>query len=200
MNALIAQLLLDRIEAADLPWLDKYAGLTRSTSILEGKKRITIPVSCNVTSTDCNPQEITDLIPDDKYRSVLFIEGDALPSRVNDRIPGVRYVAKLRIVVWMNCKRLGGGCDCGSLASMNLLSAIEKNHRNSYATDLFKGIRHKVTGGVSRGPDVFSRYTFNDDRSKYLHYPFDAFAIDTETEFGLMPGCEEKLQAENMPC
>lgn len=201
MNAHIADILLQRIVAADLPWLDKYAGLTRSISKLSGKVKTVLPVACGVTDDlECSDQTILDLVPDDGYRSILFIEGDAFPQRLNDRLPGVRYVSKLRIVVWMNCKKLGGGCDCGSQASINLISALELNRRNTYSTDLFKGIRHKVSGGTTRGSEVFARYTFDEERSQYLHYPFDAFAIDVETEFALMPGCEEKLQAQQMPC
>ena len=200
MNAHIANLILERIVAADLPWLDKYAGLTRAISFKKDKRTTTLPVSCSVMDTGCDPQLISDLVPDEKYRSVLFIEGDAFPQRFTDRVIGTRFVSRLRIVVWMNCRLLGGGCDCGSLASMNLLSALEKNNRNSYSTELFKGVRHKVVGGATRGKDVFSKYTFDEARSQYLHYPFDAFALDIETEFRLMPGCEEQLQREAIAC
>jgi hypothetical protein len=201
MNAHIANLILAKIVEADLPWLDKYAGLTRTTSILEGKTRVVLPISCAVEDPlACGDSTMLELVPDDKYSSVLFIEGDPMPERITDRVLGVSYRSRLRIVVWLNCSKLGGDCNCGSQASINLISAIEQGNRNTYSTEFFRSVRHKVMGGATLGPDVFSRYTFNEDRIKYLHFPFDCFALDIETEVRVLPGCEDQLLRESVEC
>jgi len=48
MNAHIANLILQRIVDADLPWLDKYAGLTRTVERKDGTVNVRVPVSCGV--------------------------------------------------------------------------------------------------------------------------------------------------------
>lgn len=201
MNAHIANLILQRIVDADLPWLDKYAGLTRTVERKDGTVNVRVPVSCGVEDPlHCGTDTLLELSPDEQYASILFIEGDPMPRRQDTRGMGVRYISSLRVVVWMNCTKLGGGCDCGAQASMNLIAAIEKGNRSSYATSLFRGIRHTVVGGETRGAAVFSNYTFDAANSQYLNYPFDAFAIDVETEFAMTPGCEEQLALDNTAC
>ena len=201
MNAHIANLILQRIVDADLPWLDKYAGLTRTVERKDGTVNVRVPVSCGVEDPlHCGTDTLLELSPDEQYASILFIEGDPMPRRQETRGMGVRYISSLRVVVWMNCTKLGGGCDCGAQASMNLIAAIEKGNRSSYATSLFRGIRHTVVGGETRGAAVFSNYTFDAANSQYLNYPFDAFAIDVETEFAMTPGCEEQLALDNTAC
>lgn len=201
MNATIANLLLARIADADLPWLDKTAGLTRAITFQKGsgKAPYTWPVACTVDDPlACEESTIAELLPDDRYASIVFIEGDAYPRRVKEPGLGVKYVSRLRVVAWLNCSRLGGACNCGDLAAQNLIAAIDgKKYQEGY----FTSVRHKVVGGgPARGKDIFARYTFDEKRSQYLHYPFDFFALDVETEVRVMPGCESKLNPENADC
>lgn len=199
MNATIANIILDRIVAEDLPWIDKTAGLARAITFTKQGETRTWPIACTVDDPlACEDSTLAELLPEDKYASVLFFEGDTFPQRIKDRIQGVHFVSRLRIVVWMNCKRLGGSCSCGDLAAQNLITAIEGR---KYATGDFTYIKHTVVGGgPMRGADIFGKYTLNEVRSQYLHYPFDFFALDIETTFRLAPGCEEKLALNDVDC
>ena len=190
MNATIANIILSRIIAEDLPWIDKTAGLTRAITFQKTTETRTWPMACTVDDPlACDDSELAALLPDEQYASILFFEGSSFPQRIKDRIQGVKFISRLRIVVWMNCSKLGGACNCGDLAAQNLITAIEGR---KYATGDFTYIKHSVVGGgPTRGTDIFSRYTFDEKRSQYLHFPFDYFALDIETEFRLAPGCEE---------
>lgn len=201
MNSPVANLILARIEAANLGWIDKVAGLTRAITFSKGKNIGTWPIACTVNDPlACDETTIAELLPNENYNSILFFEGETFPTRVKDRVMGASFTSKLRIVVWMNCSRLGGDCDCGSLAAQNLITAIESSRRG-YASGPLIEIKHTVIGGgPARGREIFSRYTFNEARSQYLHYPFDFFALDVETTFRVAKGCEDQLDPDNVNC
>lgn len=199
MNASIANLILQRIIDADLPWIDKTAGLTRAISFVKGKDKRTLPIACDVDDPlACEEGTVADLLPEEKYASVLFFEGESYPFRRTDRILGTTYTSRLRIVVWLNCSKLGGACNCGDAAARDIISVVESKR---YSTPTLKQVKHTVVGGgPARGNDIFGRYTFDAARSQYLHFPFDFFALDVETEFRVMPGCADPLQAGDVTC
>ena len=199
MNATIANLILTRM--GSMPWMDKVTGLTRAVTFTKGgtKKDITLPIACTVTDPlSCTEDRAYEILPDEKYRSVLFFEGSALPERVQKPGLGIKYRSRLRLIVWLDCSKLGGACNCGDLAYQDIVTALDKKMR--YNSGIILGIRHMVVGGSTRGTDIFSKYTFDEKRSQYLHVPFDYFAIDIETDFRVMPGCENDLLAETTSC
>ena len=199
MNATIAELILTRLGA--LPWLEKTTGLTRPVTFggKNGTKDSTLPVACTVTDPQaCTLDKAYAILPDEKFRSVVFFEGATLPERIRKPGIGIQYRSRLRMVVWMNCAKLGGECNCGDLAYQSIVTALDKKMR--YDSGVFKGIKHVVTGGATRGTEIFSKYTLDEKRSQYLHFPFDFFAVDIDTDFRLMPGCEADLVPEDAAC
>lgn len=202
----IADIILQRIEEASLPWMDKYAGLTRaiSTKATPSGKPQTWPIAYDVTDplecgTDGTP--VAALFPDERYRSVLFIECDRFPRRLKTEY-GPVYEARFRIVCWLNGKKLKKSDDSrvgiGDVAYMNLVTALD-----GYTTDVapYTGIVMGVVGdGPARGREVFGKYTLNEERSQYLHFPFDVLALDLSVQFAAKKGCEEQLIAEDETC
>lgn len=192
-------MLLSRIQAADLAFVDKTAGLTRA--IVDGRldKPVTLPVACTVNDPlACDATTLADLLPDPHYRSILFFEGDSMPRKITRKAIGTSYEVRLRIVVWLNCEKLGGACDCGDVPQMQLMDLL--NHRIP-DTSTFRRIHVSVPGGgPARGSDIFSRYTLSEKNTQYLHYPFSAFALDVTVTFMLMPGCTEQSIASDVGC
>jgi hypothetical protein len=200
MNTQLASLILARITAANLPWVDKVAGLTRAISTRKNKAVEVLPIACDVVNTqDCDASTVDHMLPDERYRSVLFIECDQFPRRVEERgIPGMTWVGRFRVVVWMDCTKAGGGFGCGDTAAENLISALEVP---PFTAGLFQFVLITVVGGGPvRGRDIFAKYTLDEARSQYLHYPFDYFALDLEVKFTTKKGCEDELAADNVNC
>lgn len=199
MNATIANLILARIDAASLAWVDKFAGLSRPVKFKNQGTELTLPVACSVTDElACTVDRVNALVPDEKYRSLMFFEGQSMPERISKRGIGNTYKSRLRLVVWINCDLLGGSCNCGDNAYQSIVSAVES--RSRYATSNMTGIRHRVLGGITRGSEVFGKYTFDEIKSQYLNVPFDFFALDIETDFNVMPGCETDLAQDDVSC
>ena len=197
----LASILLARIENADLPWVDKTAGLVRIISYkhkLTGKI-VTIPVAADVTDDlSCDPSTLGDMLPNDRYRSVLFIEADAQPRRTDDRT-ATSWVGRFRIVVWIDCSKVGGGIGCGDVAYENLLSVLE--NKTPFNSGPFRFVHITSVGGApTRGRDVFSKYTLDEERSQYVHYPYSCFALDVDMSFSTINGCEDELDQNNVNC
>lgn len=199
MNASIANLILSRIEVADFAFLDKYAGLTRAITDGRLDKPVTIPVSCTVNDPlACDSSTLADLLPDPKYRSVLFFEGDTVPRKIVKRAIGTSYESRLRLIVWLNCEKLGGACNCGDVPLMQLIDLLNKRIPDSSP---FNRIVVSVEGGgPTRGSEVFGKYTLDNKATQFLHYPFDYFALDITVSFMLIPGCSPESIAEDVAC
>jgi hypothetical protein len=199
MNASVANLILSRIEAADFAFLDKYAGLTRAITDGRLDKPVTIPVSCTVNDPlACDSSTLADLLPDPKYRSVLFFEGDTVPRKIVRRAIGTSYESRLRLIVWLNCEKLGGACNCGDVPLMQLIDLLNKRIPDSSP---FNRIVVSVEGGgPTRGSEVFGKYTLDNKATQFLHYPFDYFALDITVSFMLIPGCSPESIAEDVAC
>jgi len=199
MNATLAKMLMARIEDAGFAFVDKTAGLVRAIPDKRDKtKTAVIPVSCEVNDPlACDDGTIMDLLPDPKYRSVLFFEGSTMPQRIIDRVLGRHYESRLRLIGWVNCEKLGGSCQCADVAVMQLMDLL--NRRLPSSTP-FKDMKVVTVGGGPTGKDIFSKYTFDEATTQYLHYPFDAFCLDLTVNFRLFPGCSEESVAEDTSC
>jgi hypothetical protein len=199
MNALIAELIRGRIEAMSFAFTEKIGGLAKVRIETKAGQVRKYPVVCDVTApADCDVKTESDMIPSAKLKSLMFFEADSFPTYTKDRAPGKLFEVRLRLVVWINCAFFGGDCNCGDTAAQQLIGAIDSHHYNEGD---FREIQHIVTGGGTvRGPEVFSRYTFNEAETQYLSHPFDAFSIDILTKLRVMPGCEPTLTLDPQAC
>jgi hypothetical protein len=198
MNTVIANIILDRIQNAGFEWVDKTAGLVRPITFVKGKTSRTLPIAANVSDPlNCTDDVIQALLPEEKYKSVLFIEGDVYPELVKSPI-GDSYRSKLRIVVWLNCSKLGGGAGCGDFAAKAITELLQNPRK--YDADPLKSIKHKVVGGLTRGKDIFGKYTLSEEKSMFLHFPFDFFSLDVETEYYAPAGCFDGLTEDQIAC
>ena len=199
MNTQLASILLSRIRTAAFPWLGKTAGLTRPIATRKTGKPEVWPIAQDVLgSLDCEDGKVDAMFPDERYRSILFIECTQWPRRKDERIGQPSWTSTFRVIVWMNCAKLEGIAGCGDVAYQNLVTTLDGYPFNS---DPFRFVLiQAVGGGPMRGKEVFGRYTFNEERSQLYHYPFDYFALDLQVDFVLPKGCEDQLTADEVAC
>lgn len=200
MNAIIAELLRNRIEAGGFAFVEKIGGLARVRMDKKGDQLRKYPVVCNATDpAACDTKTESDMLPNPKLRSVIFFEADSFPSHIPDKAPGRLYEVRLRLVCWINCKFFGADCNCADTAALELMGAM--NVSAHYDTADLKSIKHAVVGGGTvRGPEVFAKYTFDEVATQYLAYPFDAFSMDILASVRVMPGCAPQLVLNPVTC
>lgn len=204
MNTEIAKIVLSKV--AGLSWMDKTAGLVRTANVhaknAEGRSIIKkFPVACHVTDEQCNSGEklYNDLIPDSRYRSVTYFEDGGINVLGGD----TRFIqcqTTLKMVSWLNGKKLVyDGCTLSSVAVISLLK-IFSGMINPFNEGNFVKIKIGAISEPVKGPEIFSRYSYDEAVSQYLLYPNDYFALNLRVDFSIAHACisdfellEEKL-------
>ena len=196
MNDAIAELLRDRIES--LAFVDKICGLVHVVTKQRAGKEVTIPVGINVTDAlQCGDAEILDMVPDERYRTIVYFEGAGI-TNTRSRTRGTTWTSKIRLVCWVNTKKLNGDPMAAGKIIREFLGQL---HHGPYNDGAFMGIRHRIEGMPIQGPELFSRYTYNEAVRQYLMPGrFDAFGIDIITTFRENPNCETPVDLTDVDC
>ena len=165
MNQAIADIIKGHIE--NLDFVDKIAGLTSvATFDIRGKDNEsiekTVPIACCETADDCKEGAYNDLMPDSKYKTVIYFEDNGVSF---ERAEGKwkYYVSELRLVCWINVARINADC-CKTSTSCTLaahliaeiIRALPAFPENSSP---FDHVYSEVTGQSIRSTSIFSAHT-----------------------------------------
>lgn len=200
-----------RTDIQSLNWVDRYGGLTQKVTyeVLDKDNNTvlkTIPISCAVNQVDCNTldQFYNQLVPDDKKSSILYFEpvqGFQDNGPINGNQYFRNYTARVRLVGWVNAKRLGLQDDCflSSKLIRSLIPVVTKEFKN--LTGIFEGgsIDFRGFREVTKDESIFNQYTY-DSQSQYLLNPYDYFAIDIDISADLPLSCLYNLEVANSAC
>lgn len=192
MNQAIADIIKSHIE--DLSFVDKIAGLTSvlTFDVKDKDNNIvqkTVPIACCVTADDCKNGAYNELMPDSRYKTVIYFE-DGGVSFERAESNWKYYRSTLRLVCWINIKEITGadcGCDespCTYAASIiaqiiRALPTFPERHAP------FDHVYSEVTNQIVRSPAIFSAYTYDEKHTQYLMAPYDYFALTIDTSFAI---------------
>ena len=203
MNQAIANIIRNRIE--DLSFIDKLAGLTSiATFEIKGKDNTvvqkTVPIACCVTADDCKEGAYNDLMPDSQYKSVIYFEDKGVTfdrSESNWKY----YTSNLRLVCWLNIEKiLGLTCkaDNPCTYAARVIADIIR-HLPGFPLNIFPFDRvyMEVTDQEVRNASIFSSYTYDEKHAQYLMAPYDYFALNIRTTFGI---CMKGVDVSDATC
>ena len=77
-------------------------------------------------------------------------------------------------MAWLNYQRLRGGCGSTGEYIIDIIKALPGFPQN--IGDML-GVMITVESQVTRGTDIFSKYTYNELQTQYDMIPYDFFAI-----------------------
>ncbi len=194
----LADLLKSKLE--DLHGEDKVittlAGLTRvfeyKTGTGEGElKKLPFPIDCNQPEPNCEDcNELFILVPDQNKRCIVYFEGGGSVP-IQSLEGATKYQSVLSLVCWYNTN--------GFTTAENLQSrliALFSDRCKSVMLNYGDGqslcnVSVEVVRVYDSDPQIFSKYTYNQDKSQFLGCPFSSFKIDFKVTF---------LQYENEIC
>jgi hypothetical protein len=198
MNKDLADYLKGFIEP--LPFADRVAGLVQPLTIVnEGPDnkpiKKTYPIACGVTAKDClNNGKYQHLLPDDRLKSLFYFEDLGIQSEGKEN-GGFKFTAKLRLVGWMNLKKLGKtDCSYSALAIASILNAFPTGYQNNTP---YTRIQVEVTGQEPKLPAIFSKYSLDEEKTQFLLYPFDYFALQIAVSYVIPKSCLSALTVDN---
>lgn len=191
MNQAIADIIKTNIE--DLSFVDKIAGLVSPVIVTVRDKENNeiekiIPVACCVTADDCKDGSYNELMPDSKYKSVIYFEDKGVTfNRHEGRFK--YYTSNVRLVCWLNVGLILGD-DCGSgntctYAATAIAGIIRALPTVPADVSPFVRVFSEVMSQEIRSKAIFSAYTYDEKHSQYLMYPYDYFALDIQTTYGI---------------
>ena len=185
-------------------YVDRIAGLvyplerTVAGADYKSVKQI-FPVSCTESPEACTDDAVyKSLVPDAKYRSIIYFEEFSEVQFLERDRHGLKYATELLLVCWFNTLRFvnGSRCNIGSLLASNIIGDLPFNYFNAapYSQVHVTSVRQPI-----KSKDLFSKYTYNNELSQYLIYPFDFFALRIRVEFVLPLNCIELINITDDP-
>lgn len=186
MNEAIATILKRRLLGMSMS--DKVGGLVRPITIRIGDKNLTYPVAHDVTHSDCVKGRYNDLMPNSKYKSLMYFEdgGVTFTKREGGNQHGI---GNLKLIGWINGQKFQH-TECPTpLSSCMVMEVIAALPETIFNEDNLQRIHVDVMGEQVKSNAIFNQYTFDESFSQYLMYPFDYFALNIRVNFTINVNC-----------
>lgn len=186
------------------PFIDKLTGVVKPITKIDLDKdnkpiRKTFPVSCNVNAEDClSNGRYKDLTPDSKIGCMVYLEDVSSKFAGRD---GRKYnwINQYRLVSWINQKKLG--VDSCNVTSNIITTIIELLPEFPFNSGVFQRGEIDVIAQDPKSFNPFSKYSYDEDRTQYLMYPYDYFSLQIEFRYQLDKSCFTPFQKQTeIPC
>lgn len=188
----MVNLIVDKIVTElrlDLPWIEKITGIVKPASIQVGDTVKTLPVAVNTDVTKCNDSELLDFVPDSRKKSIVYFEdrGSSVTGMENQYII---FTARFTLVCWFNYKTVGDCLTNPSLIAGNLIKYVPMFMGN---IEPLIGVVVSMDGQQPNDGRVFSKYTYIEEVTQFITYPYGYVALDFEAEFRVRKECIRDL-------
>jgi hypothetical protein len=197
----MVNLIVDQIVTGlklDLSFVDKITGIVKPAKVdIDGKGTIkTFPVAYNTDPTTCNDSELLDFVPDSSKISIIYFEdrGTTLNRMENQSL---YFTSNFTLVCWFNYKRLVGNMTNPSLIVGNVIKYLPVVMGN---ISPLIGVVLSVTGQQDNTGGVFSKYTYIEEQSQFITYPYGYFALDMQAEYSVRKECFTDVEIQELSC
>jgi len=192
------------------PFIDKLAGVIKTvvTSDLDSQNRPvrkSFPVACGISYSEClKSNRYLDLVPNGKLKSIVYLEDNGL------RIVGTngnknQWKASYKLVGWLNQKEMGyDDCSITSLIINEIINKfpelpVQINSPSEWSK--YQRLLIEVEGQDPKSYNPFSKFSYDEDKTQYLMYPFDYFSLNLTVSFEMNKKCIEPFELKApIPC
>lgn len=203
-----------------MSWVDRYAGIAKTISreqivtTPDNEYQATVtesfPAGCDIDVRNCWENGMyLDLVPNDKYRSVVYWEDLTGLQDAGQyiRLSGGRsfmgFQATLRMVCWLNAKKLGyEGCDNTPEFIQDAMKVINGIDLKQITSPIrIRRISLQVMDILPKDHNaIFSKYSYSGNSGLFI-YPFDYFALNVRLQVQMSSDCAPVLcQKFEVPC
>jgi len=179
----IADIFLELLN--DLPFKDVLVGETYPLKKKVGNEVKVFPVSIN-TDKSCDYSVYRDLVPNDKKKSIIYLEKQE-PRVTNIDRHYYHITQRWRVVVWMNMKLINKNYTDIYPFLFTVLRRIPEEYGNY---DEWIGVRFDYLGQTD---NLFSQYSYDEAEKQYLIYPYGSFGLDYDVSFRMSRDCFEDV-------
>lgn len=182
----------------DLSFFERLAAVVRPMTFFTGAEGSAVkkiyPIDCSTSYKDCvaASKKYTDLVPNSKYKSIHYFEDGGVSQINNNGRKDWRFESKLRLVGWINLKKLGKtDCSISAKAILQIINALPSDRFNSGE---YMNIQITSISEAPKSSAIFSKYTYDEAVTQYLMFPFDYYALDITTQFTISKSCIEAFE------
>lgn len=180
----------------DLSFVDKITGIVKPAQASIGGVVKTFPVAYNTDLSTCNDSELLDFVPDDRKISIIYFEdrGTSMSRMENQSI---YFTSNFTLVCWFNYKRLAGNMTNTSLITGNLIKYLPLVMGN---VSPLIGVVLSVTGEQDNTGGVFSKYSYIEEQTQFITYPYGYVALDLQAEYSVRKECFTDIEICSAVC
>ena len=174
----------------DLSFVDKITGIVKPAQASIGGVVKTFPVAYNTDVSVCSDSQLLDFTPDDRKTSIIYFE-DRGTSMTRMENQSVYFTSNFTLVCWINYKRIAGCMTNTSLIVGNLIKYLPVVMGN---ISPLIGVVLSVTGQQDNTGGVFSKYSYIEEQSQFITYPYGYVALDLSADFSVRKECFEDIE------
>jgi len=181
MNEAIGTMLKEIVMTIEMA--DKVAGLTRPVSMKIGDTLKTFPVGWDVSHRDCIKGRYNELMPNSKNRSVVYFEDQG--TTFIERMAKIQYFeSRIRLVAWLDTSKFPS-IECPHpLSTEMILQIVAALPVNRVNWGRFREVQIEIQSEVVKSNAIFGAYTYDEQVTQYLFYPYDYFALNFSVLYG----------------
>lgn len=176
----VAEVLADKLRT--MPFLSKVGGIARAQKLKVGAVTKTLPAYPDPTKK----AGYYWLYPESSETGIAYFEN--LGNEKSGEIAagrGYQYRAQVRLIVWINSKRLSPP-DLGAIQSA-CVGALQGKHSSPFPGII--SILVEPNKEAIQSAELFSKYTYDESESQFLMLPYEYFGFDFYVTYVLMNGC-----------
>lgn len=197
----IAALLRDEI--SDLNFVEVAAGLAKPVTIRvdasdEDVSMIdkVIPMAYNDLGIVCDEGDLYALVPDTSKMSIVWWEDNGI-DLTNEDTYYYHAQANLICVGWWNLPLIDKSLTDPSLLVANLIAEVPEKLAS---VDYLSQIRVAFAGESVSGPEVLSKYNFDDPENQFATFPYAVTGINFAVNFAFGKNCVDSVVLNPASC
>jgi hypothetical protein len=179
VNKIVADLKID------LPFVDKITGIVKAAQIDVAGAVKTLPVAINTDVTTCNDSELVSYEPDTSNISIIYFEDRGTTMQKMDN-QSIYFTSNFTLVCWFNYLKVDHTLTNTSQIVGNLIKYLPEIMGNIAP---LIGVVLSINGEQAKDGSVFSKYTYIENVTQFITYPYDYVALDLSAEFHVRKDC-----------
>lgn len=183
---------------ASLSFVDKITGIVKTAIVSDANGNILkFPIALNLDPSTCNDSELLDYCPDSSKTSIIYFEDRGATVRGMSG-EAIELTVNFTLVCWFNYLKINPALTNTSLIFGNIIKNLPLGDMGNI--NPLMGIFLELTGQEPNDAGIFSKYTYREEISQYVTYPYDYVALNLRADFCVRPECFDDIELNPAEC
>ena len=182
----------------NLAFVDKITGIVKPATVTTSTGEVkTFPVALNLDVSQCNESELLDYVPDSTKTSIIYFEDRGVTFR-ECKAQAIEFTANFLLVCWFNYKLINPTLTNTSQIVANIIKYLPLGNMGTITP--LMNVWLEVGGQEPNDGGVFSRYSYKEEISQYITYPYDYVALSLRADYRVRLDCIDDIELDPAEC